>query len=253
LPADDPTSCVGRHKEAADLSGFLDRVQRGRGGLALILGPSGSGKSRLITRALADGLAGSHAEWITLDRDEAGYLEWNRLLAPLWTTVRRSELAPASLLPHAPVLDDILLVGSDSGLAGRRFVGEVAAAVAALLVHEALRKPLVLVIDDAHLGGITFDHLLLGVARRVNASHVGLIAALRQDELADDSPLRGYRDQGGDRAAADVVTPIQLLPLDLDSIASLIEKRARAAPPADIVERVARQTGAQPKDEGPPG
>ncbi len=245
LPADDPISFVGRHKEAADLGGFLDRVQRGRGGLALILGPSGIGKSRLITRALAEGLNGSQAEWITLDRNEAGYLGWSRLLAPLWTTVRRSELAPASLLPHAPILDDILL-GSDSDLAGTRFAGEVAAAVAALLAHEALLKPLVLVIDDAHLGGITLDHLLLGVARRVNASRVGLIAGLRPDELDGDSPLRGYRDQGGDRAASDVVTPIQLPPLDFDSIASLIEKRARAAPPAKIVEQVAQQTGGRP-------
>ena len=96
LPADDPASFVGRHKEAADLGGFLDRVQRGRGGLALILGPSGIGKSRLVTRALAEGLDGSQAEWITLDRNEAGYLGWSRLLAPLWTTVRRSELAPAT-------------------------------------------------------------------------------------------------------------------------------------------------------------
>jgi transcriptional regulator with XRE-family HTH domain/tetratricopeptide (TPR) repeat protein len=247
LPTDDPTPFVGRHKEAADLGGFLDRVQRGRGGLALILGPSGIGKSRLIARALAGGLTGSQAEWITLDRDEAGYLGWSRLLTPLWTTVRRNELAPASLLPHALILDDILLVGSDSDLAGRRFKGEVAAAVAALLAHEALRKPLVLVIDDAHLGGITLDHLLLGVARRVNASRVGLIAALRPDELDDDSPLRGYRDQGGGRAASDVVTPIQLPSLDFDSIASLIEKRTRVAPPAKIVEQVAQQTGGRPQ------
>jgi transcriptional regulator with XRE-family HTH domain len=247
LPADDPASFVGRHKEAADLGGFLGRVQRGRGGLALILGPSGIGKSRLITKVLAEGLAGSQAEWITLDRNEAGYMGWSRLLAPLWTTVRRSELAPASLLPHAPILDDILLVGSDSKLPGRRFEGEVAAAVAALLTHEALRKPLVLVIDDVHLGGVTFEHLLLGVARRVNASRVGLIAALRPEELDGDSPLRGYRDQGRDRAASDVVTPIQLPPLDFDSIASLIEKRAGAAPPAKIIEQVARQTGGRPQ------
>lgn len=247
LPTDDPASFVGRHEEAADLGGFLDRVQRGRGGLALVLGPSGIGKSRLITRVLAGGLADSQAEWITLDRDEAGYLGWSRLLAPLWATVRRSELTPASLLPHAPVLDDALLPGGDSTLAGKRFGGEVAAAIAALLAHAALRKPLVLVIDDVHLGGVTFDHLLLGVARRVNASRVGLIAALRADELDDDSPLRGYRDQGGDRAVSDVVTVIQLPPLDFGSIASLIEKRTGAAPPAKIIEQVAQQTGGRPQ------
>ena len=247
LPTDDPASFVGRHKEAADLGGFLDQVQHRRGGLALVLGPSGIGKSRLVTRVLAGRLSDIQAEWIALDRGEAGYLGWRRLLAPLWTTVRRSELAPASLLPHAPALDDILLVGSDSELAGRRFQGEVAAAVAALLAHEALRKPLVLFIDDAHRGGITADHLLLGVARRVNACQVGLIAALRPGELDHDSPLRGYRDLGGDRLASDVVTPIQLPPLDLDSIASLIEKRARVAPPIEVVEQVAEQTSGQPQ------
>lgn len=247
LPTDDPSSFVGRVAEAADLGGFLNRVQNGRGGLGLILGPSGIGKSRLVTRVLAGRLADSQAEWIALDRGEAGYLGWRRLLAPLWTAVRRNELAPASLVPHAPVLDDILLVGSDSELAGRLFQGEVVAAVAALLAHEALTKPLVLFIDDAHRGGVTSDHLLLGVARRLNACRVGLIAALRPDELDDDSPLRGYHDHGGDRAVSDVVTPIQLPPLDFDSIASLIEKRTRVAPSTEVVEQVAQQTSGQPQ------
>ena len=114
LPTDDPGLYVGREQQAADLGAFLDRVQQGRGGLALVLGPKAIGKSRLATRVLARRISDSRAEWITFVRGEAGYLGWRRLLALLWTTVRRTELAPVSASTYARILDDILLVGSDS-------------------------------------------------------------------------------------------------------------------------------------------
>jgi len=84
------------------------------------------------------------------------------LLAPLWITLRRTELAPASLLNQAATLDEVLLTGGDTELTRKPFPREVAAAIAALLVHLALRQPLVLVIDDAHRGGASSDHRLWG-------------------------------------------------------------------------------------------
>jgi transcriptional regulator with XRE-family HTH domain/tetratricopeptide (TPR) repeat protein len=238
---------LDREQQTAELNAFVDRIQQGRGGLALILGPSGIGKSRLAAQVLARRLNDSQAEWITLARGEAGYQGWRRLLAPLWKTIRRTELAPASLLTHASTLDDVLLAGTESEVAGMLPQRQVAAAVAALLAHEASRKPLVLIIDDAHRGGISSDHLLLDLAPRVNACRVGLIAALRPDELDKDSPLRGYSGQVSGRAAVDVVTPIHLPPLDIGATAELLSQRMEVIPPAEIVEQVVRQTGGRPQ------
>src|SRR5439155_14169687 len=118
--------------------------------------------------------------------------------------------------------------------------------------HIAARQPLVLVIDDAHRGGASSDHLLLDVARRVNAADVGLIAALRPDELDDDSPLRGYGDQVGGRAAVDIVAPIRVPPLSLEATAGLLRERTGVEPPPEIIEQVLRQTGGFPPLINPP-
>jgi transcriptional regulator with XRE-family HTH domain/tetratricopeptide (TPR) repeat protein len=245
LPSASRGSFLDREQQTADLRDFLGRVEQGRGGLAIVLGPAGMGKSRLLIKVLTDQPA-VRAEWTTFDRGEAGYQGWRRLLAPLWIALRRTEIPPASLLAHATTLDEILLVGSEIDPAGRPFPGEVAAAVAAMLIHLA-RRPLVLVIDDAHRGGTSSDQLLLAVTRRVNSYGVGLIAALRPDELEDQSPLRDYCDQADGRAAADTVTPIRLPPFSLDGTADLLRERIGTEPPMATAAQVLRQTGGRPQ------
>jgi transcriptional regulator with XRE-family HTH domain/tetratricopeptide (TPR) repeat protein len=238
---------LDREQQAADLNDFLDRIEQGRGGCALVAGPAGIGKSRLLVTVLAGRLENVQVEWVTFDRGEAGYQGWRRLLAPLWIMLRRTELAPAGLLAHAAILDDILLAGAEDELMGRRFPGEVAAAVAAMLVHLAQRQPLVLVIDDAHRGGASSDRLLLDVTRLANARGVGLVAALRPEELDEDSPLADYCDQAAGRAAADIVTTIRVPPLDPEATAELLRGRTGARPPPPVVELVLRQTGGCPQ------
>ena len=224
----------------------MDRVGQGRGGAALVVGPAGIGKSRLLVTVLSGRLDSIQVEWMTFDRGEAGYQGWRRLLAPLWITLRRTELAPAGLLTHAAVLDDILLAG-DNELIGRRFPGEVAAAIAAMLIHLAKRQPLVLVVDDAHRGGASSDHMLLDVASKVNACGVGIVAALRPEELEGDSALNEYSSQASGRAALDMVTPIRVPAFDLDATADLLRERTGLEPPPGIVELVLRQTGGCPQ------
>jgi transcriptional regulator with XRE-family HTH domain len=247
LPATRWGSFLGRHQQAAEVNDFLDRVEQGRGGLALVLGPAGIGKSRLLVEVLAGRLGGARVEWMTFDRGEGGYRGWRRLLAPLWIMIRRGELAPAGLLAHASILDDILLAGSETDLTGKLFPGEVAEAVAALLDQMARREPLVLVFDDAHRGGASSDHLLVDVARRISACSAAIIAALRQDELEEDSPIRQYGDQADSRAAPDVVVPIHMPGLDLGATAALIREQTGAEPPAEVVGQVLRQTGGRPQ------
>jgi tetratricopeptide (TPR) repeat protein len=236
---------LGREQQAAELNDFLDRVQQGRGGLALILGPAGMGKSRLLVEVLAERVSDARAEWVAFDRGEAGYRGWRRLLGPLWITLRRTELAPAELIAHIETLDDILLAAT--GSTGRPLSGEVAEAIAALLDHVAARQPLVLVIDDAHRGGTSSDHLLIDVARRVSAGTVGIIAALRPDELEADSPIRDYADQAGGRSALDIVVPVQLPPLDREAAAGILRERTGVELSPEIVGQVLRQTAGCPQ------
>lgn len=247
MPTADEGPFLNRDRQAAALGGFADRVRRGRGGLALVLGEAGIGKSLLLVNVLAERTSSTRVEWVRLDRGEAGYQGWRRLLAPLWIALRRTELAPARLIPHASTLDDVLLVGRDDEKARWPLPGASAAAVAAMLMHLAARQPLTLVIDDAHRGGDSSDRLLLEVARRVNASRVGLIAALRPGELEDDSPLRAYSDRADGRAAPDLVVPIRVPPLGRTATADLIREQTGVEPPPGIVDQVLRKTGGFPQ------
>lgn len=243
LPVVRADPLFGRDEQEDELGAFLERVKQGRGGLALVFGPSGIGKSHLLGKFLSGRSDGIQVDWATFDRDEAGYRGWRRLLAPLWITVRRTELPPAALLAHAAILDDILLTRDVGDLTTRRFPGEVGAAVAALLDHVAIHQPLVLVIDDAHRGGATSDQLMLDIAREVSACPVGIIAALRPDEVEDISSIRSHTDQAQDRAVPDVVIPIRVPPLDSESTARMLMQLTGREPPRKVIEEVIRQTG----------
>lgn len=237
----------GRAREAAELAAFARRSRHGRGGLALVMGPAGIGKSRLIVEVVRDLADEFRIEWLTLDRGEAGYRGWRRLLAPLWSAIRRAELAPAGLLTHAPVLDEILLTGGDGELAGAPFPGLIADAIAALLNHLAAKQAVIVVIDDAQRGGASSDRLLLDVARRVNADRVGIIAGLRPDELEPESPLAEYSAEAAGRSLADIVVPVHVPPLDPAATTSLLDERTGVPPPPWVVEQVLRQTGGRPQ------
>jgi hypothetical protein len=238
---------VGREQQVDELNSFLDRVQHGRGGLALILGPAGMGKSRLLAEVFATRASDARPEWVAFAREEAGYRGWRRLLGPLWVTLRRTELAPAELRAHTETLDDILLPVAGTGLIRRALPGDIAEAIAALLGHVAAGQPLMLVVDDAHRGGASSDQLLLDVAARVNAGPVGIVAALRPDELETGSPIEDYADQPTGRSAQDMVTPIRLPSLGARATAELLRERVGKQPPIEVVDRVLRTTEGQPQ------
>jgi transcriptional regulator with XRE-family HTH domain/tetratricopeptide (TPR) repeat protein len=247
LPVVRADPLLGREEQDEELDAFLERVKQGRGGLALVHGPSGIGKSHLLGKFLGGRSGGIRVDWATFDRDEAGYRGWRRLLKPLWIALRRTALPPAALLAHAAILDDILLTRDDGDLTTRRFPREVGAAVAALLDHVAIHKPLVLVIDDAHCGGATSDQLMLDVAREVSACPVGIIAALRPDEVEDISPIRSHINEAQDRDAPDVVVPIGVPPLDSESTARMVMRLTDREPPPKVIDEVTRQTGGRPQ------
>jgi transcriptional regulator with XRE-family HTH domain len=247
LPVVRADPLFGRDEQEDELGAFLERVKQGRGGLALVFGPSGIGKSHLLGKFVSGRSGEIRVDWATFDRDEAGYRGWRRLLKPLWITLRRTELPPAALLAHAATLDDILLARTDGDPTTMRFPGEVGAAVAALLDHVAIRHPLVLVIDDAHRGRATSDQLLLDVAREVSACPVGIIAALRPDEVEDISPIRSHINEAQDRDAPDVVVPIRVPPFGPESTARMVMRLTDREPPRKVIEEVMRQTGGRPQ------
>ncbi|MGP4009188.1 AAA family ATPase [Streptomyces sp. 4N124] len=248
-PPEGPFPC--REKPLAEMRGFLDHAIGGRGALALVSGPAGMGKSRLLLELLASVPTGIRVEWIRLEHGEAGYRGWRRLLRPLWEEIRHSRLAPPALLPWAQTLDELLLERRNAASLRQESQPpeHVADAVSALIVDIAAhQQPLVLVVDDAHRGGSESDDLLLALADRLSSAPAGILASVRDDALEDGRPLRTpLAATGGHVGSGGTISVVKLPPLDAVGIDIVLARRIGARLPREALDRILMLTEGRPQ------
>lgn len=160
----------GREREQAELSRVLSEARAGRGGGLLLWGEPGIGKTALLRDAelratdfRVIGCRGFPAE------SELDFGALHELLLSLTDRV-------ASLpVPQARALSAAL--GRDSGPADQFLVG---AALVTLLATAARERPLLLIVDDAQWVDDATGQALTFALRRLSASRVALLAAVRE-------------------------------------------------------------------------
>ncbi|HEY3666148.1 MAG TPA: BREX system ATP-binding domain-containing protein [Polyangiaceae bacterium] len=172
---------VGRARELDDLEHLLDAASTGQGGLRVIFGEPGIGKTRL-----ADELAArARARQFTVSWGRAwetggapAYWPWLEILGPL--TEGASDVPPrlTALLDRssaAPRGD-----GTRADPARERF--ELFEAVGSFLRSCARQTPLLLVFDDLHAADVASLELLSFVARGLRAARVAIVVTYRDAE-----------------------------------------------------------------------
>lgn len=246
---------VGRESELRRLAGALGDLVAGRGGLALLSGEAGIGKTRLAEE-LAERAAASGAEvhWATC-WDGGGapaYWPWAQLLrsyaesrdcATLSAEVGASA---SSLLAIAPDLGPLLPAGRrPSGPNGdddpdrARFA--LFEAVASLFRRAAARRPIVLVLDDLQWSDPSSLLLLRFVEREVRRSAVLMVGAYRDTDIHWD-------DEHG-RFLADVARAgliVRLGGLDDRGVAELVLHEVPACEDPELVTAIAQRSGGNP-------
>ena len=193
-----------RHDEVAALREWQQRALAGRGGLVLVTGEPGAGKTALV-QAFGDARPGQvRLLWGACD--------------PLST--------PRPLGPLRDVADQL---GDVSRVALRDAVHphEIFAAV-----DEDLRAtPSLLVVDDLHWADQGTLDLLRFLLRRIASTRSLVVGALRDEELDIAHPIRALL---GDVARSTDAVTLRLLPLSVDAIATMAEDRP--ADPACIAQ-----------------
>ncbi len=212
---------MGRERELAELDGLLAETQAGRGGLMLLGGEPGIGKTRIADELgrRATG-AGFNVRWGRCWEvgGAPGYWPWLQVLRGLLRDTgleaHRDKLqaALARLVPESPSAS-----GAGGALAsGDRF--QLFDAVTMALRDATELQPLLVIFDDLHAADPSSLALLEFVARELRGCRVAIVATLRGQEA------RLGPDQG--EAVSRVAREGSYLPLarlDLGEVQLLLE------------------------------
>lgn len=196
---------VGREVETAALRVWLEAVAAGHGRIAVVIGETGMGKSRLLAEARAHaerlGLGWAHAQGQPSRQHEPGSAFDEAVRALLGLPLPATPVDPATLdarlrarlaelaVPEAypflamrlrlPLAQEAL--EACRPLSPAAMQAKAAAAIGGLFAALAAERPLVLALDDAHWAdptSLTIQERLLALTERVP---LGLLYAFRPD------------------------------------------------------------------------
>lgn len=221
---------VGRDAELAELARAVEDLRRGEGGLVLVVGEPGIGKTRLA-EAAAESAAGNVA--VAWGRAwEAGgappYWMWIQVLRAL----RGHEPAVATPAELGPMLPELAARRSASASSSEgRFV--LFDAVLGYLSDFASKRPVLVILDDLHAADEPSLDLLSFVVTHLGGGPVLVVGTYRPVE-ARITPSTSALFARLVRAAH-VVAPRRL---GLDDAAALAAANARSAVDPDTLARI---------------
>ncbi|MEV7807280.1 AAA family ATPase [Microbispora sp. NPDC088329] len=235
------TGLIGREHPAAMLRAEITRVVGSHGGLILVAGEAGIGKTALVADAAEEArrlgalvLGGSC--W---DSDSApGYWPWVQVLRSMRRCAGPGEWAAAEEAAGAGLG---ALLGESSGAdaaEGFRLYDAVTSALVAVSQH----RPLVVVLEDLHWADTASLRLLEFAAQHTWFERVLLVGTYRDVEVESaDHPLRPLVLPLAARA-----TTVSLTGLEREEVGALMARAAGREPSADLVAEVHRRTGGNP-------
>ncbi len=239
----------GREVEIAQLAARLETVDAGEGGVALLTGEGGAGKTTLSAwvaeEARARGMVVLEAPCFELSV-ESPYA----CLIPAFGPVLRGErdLDPAPLVQGLHSLD-LLFDGIDTGGDGVRPIGDELArsrlhgALATLVSRMTSHGPVVLAVDDLHWADPVSLEVLHAIVGDLPHLPLLLVATLRPFEAAERPETRGMV-----RALrrAEWTTTVDVEGLDVEGTRLLVQRRLGSVFPTRVVDLVHRRSGGTP-------
>ena len=230
---------VGRRLAVNALRSAVDAALRGAGGVVLLAGEAGMGKTALASEAVAYARTrGAAAVWGTCWEGDGAPGFWP------WIQVVRA-LVPEGGDEGEAVLAELTGVtrerggglGDESAIRFRTY--DLAATY---LRSRAAQGPLVVILDDLHWADVSSLRLLVFLARQLHDAAALVIGTYRDVEVtAGDHPARPLLAELAGQAEL-----IRLTGLAADEVGQLIEKVCGEPPQAPLIQAVHDRTAGNP-------
>ena len=230
---------VGRRLAVNALRSAVDAALRRAGGVVLLAGEAGMGKTVLASEAVAYAKArGAAAVWGTCWEGDGAPGFWP------WIQVMRALAADADGSGEA-VLAGLTGVSAERGGG----LGDESAIrfrtydlAATYLRSRAAQRPLVVVLDDLHWADVSSLRLLVFLARQLHDAAALVIGTYRDVEVtAGDHPARPLLAELAGQAEL-----IQLTGLTAEEVGQLIETVCEERPQAPLIKTVHDRTAGNP-------
>jgi DNA-binding SARP family transcriptional activator len=218
---------VGRTREMASLTAAWGRAARGSGGMVLLGGEAGAGKSRLAAELarIAQGEGGRAFAGSTSAPESSPYQSIVGALRsglPLLQARPLSGERRAVLMPLLPELaDDAPAKVSFYETSPDRATTRVQEALSHAVATLATPRPLLLILEDLHWAGPATVEALGSIFRDIARRPVLIVATYRVEETPPQHPLRMLRRS---LESHPNLTEIELDPLDETNVGELIER-----------------------------
>ena len=231
------TPLVGREDERARLAQAVERARDGHGGLLLVSGEAGVGKSRLAAEALAaDGATALHGA-----ATSGSTAPYGPIVAALRAHLRER---PRALEHCGPLREHLALLlpelGAPPAASDRATLFEAVRCAFAQLADGA---PAVVVLDDLHWSDDASIELLAALAAPLRAMPVLAIGTYRSDGLAREHRLRWLRNE---LRRAGQLDELALEPLDREQTAVLLGALLPEPPSPALVRAIYDRTLGSP-------
>ncbi|MEJ2211116.1 MAG: tetratricopeptide repeat protein, partial [Anaerolineae bacterium] len=248
-----PAPLVGRQQERAALISHLQAALNSLGGLVLVEGQAGVGKTRLLQELARDaewrdvqvlwghsreiGDAGPFAPWLEALQSDISPLrveQWHQLVDPIWLRVLRPLLPElAAVVPEPP-----------PALEPERERERLVNAFAQLLAGWSQAVPLLLILEDLHWAGDDTLALLTALAGRLRPHKVLIVGSYRGDEARAQAAMWQKLQ---DLYRAGPHERLLLGSLDAAASGDLIRRSLGTGQAAPLFEdRLHRETGGNP-------
>lgn len=202
---------IGRDRELDELRLLLERAAGGRGGLVLVAGAAGIGKTALVRTALAASGLRSHVVEVAREAGEP--------YAPLVSLLRTFRRADPGALAGGSVASQLALLLPELGPAAREASqATIAEALSASLVEVGARSPTALFVDDLQWADAATLDALPRLASELDSAAILLVLAYRSDEVTRFHPVRRLRVN---LRRTGRLRELELGPLDADGTAEL--------------------------------